>query len=61
MLIVAGAAIAQAPVGPGQARKPFAKPGTPRKTERIRSYDVKHIRALLTDMSAKQASVPAGE
>ncbi|AMV40654.1 M1 family aminopeptidase [Planctomyces sp. SH-PL62] len=41
----AALAFGQAPVG--QARKPFAKPGTPRKAERIRSYDVKHIRADL--------------
>jgi len=31
-----------------QARPPFAKPGTPRQTERIRFFDVKHIKAALT-------------
>jgi aminopeptidase N len=30
------------------ARKPFAKPGTPAQTERIRFFDVKHIKAELT-------------
>jgi aminopeptidase N len=31
-----------------QARPPFAKPGTPKQTERIRYFDVKHIKADLT-------------
>jgi aminopeptidase N len=30
------------------ARRPFAKPGTPRKPERLRSVDVQHIKAELT-------------
>jgi aminopeptidase N len=38
--------------GPGnkaaQGRPPFAKPGTPAQSERIRFYDVKHIKAELT-------------
>ncbi|MDG3007956.1 M1 family aminopeptidase [Paludisphaera mucosa] len=46
MAAIGAAASGQAPVG--EAHKPFAKPGTPRKTERIRSFDVKHIRADLT-------------
>ena len=29
-------------------RRPFAKAGTPRRTERIRFFDVKHIKAELT-------------
>ena len=35
---------------PAQApkRRPFAKAGTPRRTERIRFFDVKHIKAELT-------------
>ena len=31
--------------GPEELHKPFAKPDTPRQTERIRTFDVKHIRA----------------
>ena len=46
LLAIGASATAQAPVG--QARKPFAKAGAPRKAERIRSFDVKHIRADLT-------------
>lgn len=42
----AASARAQAPLG--EARKPFAEPGTPRRTERIRSYDVRHVKAELT-------------
>jgi len=33
---------------PARARRPFAKKGTPPRTERIRFFDVKHIRAELT-------------
>jgi aminopeptidase N len=33
---------------PARTRQPFAKPGTPRQTERIRFFDVKHIKAELT-------------
>jgi aminopeptidase N len=32
---------------PATKRQPFAKPGTPRQTERIRFFDVKHIKAEL--------------
>jgi len=51
-------ASAACPVARGQApaqsskqapkRQPFAKPGTPRQTERIRFFDVKHIKAELS-------------
>ena len=33
---------------PAPKRQPFAKAGTPRQTERIRFFDVKHIKAELT-------------
>ena len=33
---------------PAPKRRPFAKAGTPRRTERIRFFDVKHIKAELT-------------
>ncbi len=33
--------------GTPTAHQPFAKPGTPRRTERIRFFDVKHIKAEL--------------
>ena len=36
------------------ARRPFAKAGTPRQTERIRVIDVKHIKAELTIDTAKR-------
>jgi aminopeptidase N len=42
---------------PGAApkRRPFAKPGTPRREERIRYVDVKHVKAELTlDATKKQ-------
>jgi aminopeptidase N len=32
----------------GPPRRPFARPGTPRQTERIRSFDVRHIKGELT-------------
>ena len=35
-------------------RRPFAKAGTPRHTERIRFFDVKHIKAELTIDTAKR-------
>ena len=44
MTLLAGTAAAQ----PADGRRPFAKPGTPRRAERIRTFDVKHIRADLT-------------
>ncbi|HWE39819.1 MAG TPA: M1 family metallopeptidase [Isosphaeraceae bacterium] len=34
-------------VADGPSRRPFAKPGTPRQTERIRSFDVQHIKGEL--------------
>jgi aminopeptidase N len=37
-------------------RRPFAKPGTPRKTERLRCVDVQHIKAELT-LDAKKREV----
>ncbi len=37
-----------------QARTPFARPGTPRQTERIRFFDVKHIKAALTIDTTKR-------
>src|SRR4029077_13661241 len=54
LILAAGALVADtraqnAGGGPkAPARRPFAKPGTPRRTERIRSVDVKHIKAILT-------------
>ncbi len=33
---------------PGADRRPFVKPGTPRRSERVRTFDVEHIRAELT-------------
>ncbi len=50
-----GTAAVLSPVARGQsvsgglpsAHQPFAKPGTPRQTERIRFFDVKHIKAEL--------------
>jgi aminopeptidase N len=32
----------------GIQRRPFAKPGTPRREERIRYFDIKHVKAELT-------------
>ena len=49
ILLIPTAATAQ----PADGRRPFAKPGTPRHPERIRSYDVKHIRADLAIDLAK--------
>jgi aminopeptidase N len=43
-----------APAAP--ARRPFAKPGTPRKAERLRFVDVQHIRAELT-LDAKKREI----
>ena len=45
--------------GGGEAselHKPFAKPDTPKKTERIRTFDVKHIRAEIT-LDTKQSAI----
>jgi aminopeptidase N len=55
----AGAVWAQSPQTPGRAapkRRPFAKPGAPRQQERIRYFDVKHVRAELT-LDTKQKEV----
>jgi aminopeptidase N len=41
---------------PNQSRRPFAKAETPRQTERIRYYDVKHTKAELT-LSTKTKEV----
>ena len=49
-----GAAQAAAP--PAPPRRPFAKPGTPRKPERLRFVDIKHIKAELT-LDAKKREV----
>jgi aminopeptidase N len=54
-----GGARAQAPgTSPeaGARRRPFAKPGTPRREERIRYFDVKHVKAELT-LAPKQMEV----
>jgi hypothetical protein len=42
--------------GTAPRRRPFAKPGTPRREERIRYVDIKHIKAELT-LDAKQKQV----
>ena len=42
--------------GPAPGRRPFAKPGTPRREERIRYFDVKHVKAELT-LATKQKEV----
>ena len=49
--LLSPAAWAQSPGSGGQGgpkRRPFAKAGTPRQAERIRYFDVKHIKAELT-------------
>ena len=53
------AAEAQNPNSAGQPiakRRPFAKPGAPRQEERIRYFDIKHIKAELT-LATKQKEV----
>jgi aminopeptidase N len=50
---------AQGPAPGGQAangRRPFSKPGTPRQAERIRFFDVKHVKAALS-ITTKQREV----
>jgi aminopeptidase N len=50
-ILSAASAMAQPPnQGPGGpvARRPFAKPGAPRQVERVRTFDVKHIKGELT-------------
>ena len=57
LLTSAWTATAQTPPGapPAPARRPFAKPDTPRQTERIREVDIKHIKAELTlDLGKKE-------
>ena len=41
-------ASAQSPGPAAHGRRPFSKPGTPRQVERIRFFDVKHVKAALT-------------
>jgi len=41
---------------PAAERRPFARPGTPRHSERVRTFDVRHIRAELT-LDVKAAEV----
>jgi aminopeptidase N len=42
---------------PAPARRPFAKPGAPRQTGRIREIDIKHIKAELTlNLQKKEVS-----
>ena len=51
IVLVSGAAEAQPPVQGttgSNARRPFAKPGTPRQVERVRTFDVRHIKGELT-------------
>jgi aminopeptidase N len=49
-LLVATSANAQPPQGDGgpAARRPFARPGAARQAERVRTFDVKHIKGDLT-------------
>ncbi|APW62026.1 M1 family aminopeptidase [Paludisphaera borealis] len=57
MILVCGAveSSAQQPTGRSEGRRPFAKPGAAKRTERIRTFDVKHIKAELTlDAAEKQ-------
>jgi aminopeptidase N len=57
--LLSGAAWAQNPGAGGQPaprRRPFAKPGAPRQEERIRYFDVKHVKAELT-LATKQKEV----
>src|SRR5262245_15988119 len=51
--LLSGAAWAQ---NSGAKRRPFAKPGTPRREERIRYFDVKHIKAELS-LATKQKEI----
>ena len=57
--LLSGAAWAQNPGAGGQPaakRRPFAKPDAPRQEERIRYFDVKHVKAELT-LATKQKEV----
>jgi aminopeptidase N len=55
-ILVCGAveSSAQQPPDASEGRRPFAHPGAARKTERIRDFDVKHIKAELTLDAAKK-------
>ncbi len=44
------------PPAPATKRRPFAKPGAPRREERLRYFDVKHVKAELT-LATKQKEV----
>jgi len=55
--LLSTAALAQNPGRGGRAaptRRPFAKAGTPRQAERIRYFDIKHIKAELTLTTKKR-------
>ena len=50
-ILSAATAVAQPPdqgTGGPVARRPFAKPGAPRQVERVRTFDVTHIKGELT-------------
>jgi aminopeptidase N len=50
-IVCSASALAQNPASgarPAPTRRPFAKAGTPQQTERIRFFDIKHIKAELT-------------
>jgi aminopeptidase N len=54
-----GAALAQTPGArpkAGASRRPFARPGTPSRQERIRYFDIKHVKAELT-LATKEKEV----
>jgi len=53
LVCVAGEASAQR-AGRSEGRRPFAQPGAAKRTERIRAFDVKHIKAELTLDAAKK-------
>ena len=52
ILATLGFGLAASAQGPGEARpngrRPFAKAGTPKQSERVRTFDVKHIKGELT-------------
>lgn len=56
MILVCGAveSSAQRPPGRTEGRRPFAKPDAAKRAERIRAFDVKHIKAELTLDAAKK-------
>ena len=53
--IAASPALAQNPGNGPPARKPFAKPGTAPREERVRTFDVRHLKAELTIDTKKSA------